>query len=106
VAFFLAEVHVRASATPTGSVSQTGSAVPATQRDARPDQLDNTERPRPREKPIGAGQDASESEEEDELSASSLQGIHGHHERNGTNPVDGDGDAGHLLIKADSAASG
>ena len=40
---------------PAGSVSHTGSAVPATQGDARPDQLDNPERPRPREKPIGAG---------------------------------------------------
>jgi hypothetical protein len=60
------------------------------QSDERPDDLDDTERPRPGEEAVDARKEAPTGESQDEPSALPLQGVHAHHEREGTHPVHGD----------------
>ena len=67
-----------------------GCSAPAPQGDAGPDELDHAERPCSGEEPVDAGQKAAKSEQEDELSTSPFEGIHDHHERDGTDSIDGD----------------
>ena len=55
---------------------------------------------------LAAREDASQGEEEDEESPSPLHGVHRHHERHCTDPVDGDADAGHARIQASLPSSG
>jgi hypothetical protein len=61
----------------------------ASQRHARPYQLDDPERPRARQESIDAGKEAASRETEREDLAAALERVHQHHETDGEDTVDG-----------------
>ena len=77
----------------------------AAQRNARPDELDDAEGPRAREEAVRAREHAPQREEQDVAAVASLERVHRHHERDGTDAVDGDGDARHSLSQAETERS-
>ena len=65
-------------------------SVPA-QRDARPDELDDTERPRPGQEAVDARQHAAEREAQYVALPATFQRVHDHHEGHRADSVDRDG---------------
>ena len=56
---------------------------------AAPDDLDDPERPGPRQEPVGARESTADGEAEDEARISAFQGVHEQHERQCGDPEDG-----------------
>jgi hypothetical protein len=66
-------------------MTQRGDAI-AVEGDACPDELYDPEGPRSRQEPVGAREQAAAAEQQDEAAAASFEGVHEHHERDGTRP--------------------
>jgi hypothetical protein len=71
-------------------MSMYGCAPIAMGSDARPDDLDDPERPRFREKAVDAGQNAADGEGEHKVASSTLKRVHDHHERDSADAIDRD----------------
>lgn len=65
-----------------------------------PDRLDDTERPRARSEAVDACERASEGEREDEPRVPTFEGVHQHHERQGTDPEGGEHSAEYAELRS------